>query len=88
MAPNALRQFAHLQHAIAGALGGVERQVDLLLRADALDDVVAFEQSIEPLFAALGFLASLAGLESADEFLLLLDVLLLQFVSALLGESR
>ncbi len=81
-------ELADLEDAVAGALGGVEGEIDALLHADALDHFVAFEQAVEAGFAALGFLAALAGLEAADEFLLLGDVLLLDFVGALPAKVR
>ena len=62
------------------------RQVDLLLFGHAVDDLVAAEQPIEPLFPALGFLAALPGAEPADEFLLLGDVRLLLLERPLLAQ--
>src|SRR6185312_15740707 len=79
-----LAQLAQLEHAISGALRGVERQVDLLLDADALDHVVAFEQAFEPGLSSLGLAAALAGTKAADELLLLGNVLLLKLVRPLL----
>ena len=59
----------------------------LLLRCDRLRPSGRSSSSrFEALLAALGFLATLAGPEAADELLLLLDVRLLLLVRALLRQ--
>src|SRR5205823_644449 len=79
-------QIADRQHAIARALICSERQTDLPLRLELLHHRIAGEHAVEPLLAPLRFPAALPGAESADEFLLLLDVFLLLLVLALLAQ--
>ena len=59
------------------ALVGIEREVNALLHRDSLNNLTAFLQTIESFLAALGLFAALPGLEPADEFFLLGDILLL-----------
>ena len=71
----------------ASAAIRLKRHANLLLVLNGLDDLVAFEQAApQSAIAAFGFLGSLAGAESADEFFLLFNVGLLLFVGALLGK--
>src|SRR5258708_23444581 len=60
--------------------------MDLPLGLHALDYLIAAEQAIEPLLAALGLLAALPRAEAPDEFLLLLHVGLLLLIRPLLAQ--